>query len=191
MPSKTKFYVTLTGGVLIILAVFFFGINFPLKNIKKINASIIEQRQVLGSLNNQESYQKELKSEGEKMESLKRPVDDLIIDKSKILDLIIELENIAKKTNNKHTISLLEQKEAKKSNESEKEKKEEKEKSGDKVLFQVSCEASFPDLMKFLAYVENMKYHAEITSLNIQYKNSQETSANFGLSFVLKVDVKQ
>lgn len=159
-------------------AVGFFGINFFWQNIKVTNAEIFEQRKKLSSFSSQENYRRELKNEVMQVELYESQVNDWLIDRDRILDFIIELEQIAKDTNNTHTISLMNKSASSGEN------------SNEALFFQVNTQASFSNLMKFLESIEQMPHHSDITSLIIQSRNIENNSNDYTASFVLKVNVK-
>lgn len=164
----------MAGGVIIAAAVGFFGINFPWQNIKVTNVEIFEQRKNLSSFSNQENYRRELKNEVSQVEFYESRINNWLIDRDHILDFIIKLEQIAKDTNNTHTISLMSK----------------EEKGSDALFFQVNTQASFSNLMKFLESIEQTPCYCDITSLAIQSRNIENNSYDYTASFVLKVNVK-
>lgn len=170
----SKFSLTLGISAAAVIAIGVVGVILPLNSIKDLNAKIFEERGKLNSLADQEGYKGDLYNEVKQIEAYKNNIGDVLLDRNRILDFIIELEQIAKNSNNTHTLSLLD-------------KKEEE----DKIFFQVSSQASFKDLMKFLKDVENIHYHCSIEALNIQSKGLDSSAKDiFSASFVLKVNVK-
>lgn len=178
LSAQSKFYFNLVGGVIIVALVGFFGINFFWQNIKVTNAEIFEQRKKLSSFSNRENYRRELKNEVKQVELYESQVNNWLIDRDRILDFIIELEQIAKNTNNTHTISLMNKSVSGGDS------------SNEALFFQVNTEASFSNLMKFLESIEQMPYRCDIASLTIQSRGIENNFNDYTASFVLKVNVK-
>lgn len=172
--APIKFYLAIALSLIAILAVGITGISFSLNGIKDLNKKIFEERKKETSLAGQKNYKRELEKEVKLVDSYSQAINDLLLDQNKILDFIIELEQIARDTNNTHSLSLI-------SN---------KDKNEDKLSFQVSSEAPFSDLLGFLAAIENIRFQSDITSLNIQFANSENNGDKFRSSFVLKVNTR-
>lgn len=171
---RLKFYITLVGSAAVVAAVGFFGVNLSIKEIKDTNAKIFEERKKLSSLTNQESYRRELKNEAEQVDFYEDATRDWLVSRDRLLDFIMDLEQIAENTNNTHEISL----------------QNDKSKEGDSFFFQVQTTASLSDLMRFLTSIESLSYQSDITSLNIQSKNPLTGANEYSASFILKVNVK-
>lgn len=189
LSSKTKFYVTFVVSLIIIFTIGFFGNIIPLKGIRDTKAKINEQREILGSFSNKEGYKRELMQEAEEVDYLGQSLEELLLSKDNVLDLIVDLEEIAKKTNNTHSISLIEQVVAKSSGEEVAGEEKEME-DQNKISFRVSTQASFKNLIIFLAYVENTRYYTEISSLTISGKKLEGGSDSFNANFTLSVYIK-
>lgn len=175
LSPRLKFYLTLAFSIATVAVIGFFGASIPLKNIKRINAQVFEGRSALSSLSQQQGYKQELEKEAKELESYQANLDSFLLDRNKILDFIVELERLAKSTNNVHTISLSAG-------------GDEKEKSDDRLFFRVSTQGTFKDIMKFLSEIETSQYHCDIVSLNIQGMENETVSAN--ASFTIKVNVR-
>jgi len=175
LSPQIKFYVTLLLSAAAVIALGFFGASIPLKNITRINAQVFEGRSALSSLSQQEGYKRELEKEAKELESYQANLDPFLLDRNKILDFIVELERLAKSTNNIHTISLSEG-------------GDKKEKIEDQLFFRVSTQGTFKDIKKFLLEIETSHYHCDITSLSIQGVGSESETAS--ASFTIKVNVR-
>lgn len=172
--APLKFYLAIALSLVVILAVGIAGISYPLGTIKSFNKKIFEERKKETSSVGQKNYKRELEKEVKLVDSYSQAINDLLLDQNKVLDFIIELEQIARDTNNTHSLSLIDN----------------KGKDEDKLSFQVSSEASFSDLIKFIKAVENIRFQSGITFLNIQFASSENSVDKFRGSFILKVNTR-
>lgn len=174
LSPQSKFYLTLVAGIVVVAVFGVAGVNIPLKNIKDTNAKIFAERKELGLLGDQENYRKDLEDEVKQVAAYEKEVNNLLLDRDHILDFIVELERIAKATNNNHTLTLLDQKNM----------------TGDKISFQIETVASFSNLTKFLEAIENTHYHCDIAAITINNQGSESGEGMFKASFTLQVSLK-
>lgn len=99
---------------------------------------------------------------------------------SEALKFIVLIEKFAQATNNNQTVSVVD-------------KKDTKDKSA--VDFQISLRGNFPNLVKFLVYLENASYYNNIKTLGIQRLSAEEDKkaqfATGDISTILTVSVQQ
>lgn len=153
----------------------FFGASIPLRKIKHTSAQVFEGRNALFLLSKQEGYKRELEKEAKDMELYQTNLDYFILERDKILDFIVELEQLAKNTNNVHSVALSSS-------------GDQKQENSDELFFQVSTRGIFKDIIKFLSGIETLRYRSDIVSLNIQGAASELETANASLT--LKINVK-
>lgn len=99
------------------------------------------------------------------------------------LKFIVLLEKFAQATNNNHAISLIDQ--------TQKDKNGNTSTKSGPVSLQINLRGKFPDLMKFLIYLENAPYYNKIQSLRSQIlpKEDKDKAAGEEISTVLELSV--
>jgi hypothetical protein len=81
-------------------------------------------------------------------------IDEAFVPKNQPIEFINQLENLAQKTSNLFEIDLLTL-------------GGDPKKPENAIAFQIRLTGTFPNLMHFLRYLENMKYFAQVQSMNI------------------------
>lgn len=100
-----------------------------------------------------------------------------ILPANEALKFIMLVESIAQNTNNQQEVIAL----------------NDAGEDGDGRLlnFQINLRGNFPDLIKFLAYLENAPYYNKINSLQIQRLAAKKPAETNGINTVLKISVYQ
>jgi|GEM_PF-1424828 len=142
-------------GFLAVLGLIVFLVTTPLiRQIKNDGFELSEKKQNIELLYQdwrvlEESRQEYLKIENE-LNSL-----PTILPPGEALKFIMIIESIAQSTNNRQEVSVIANASAKKEN-------------NQPLDFQINLRGNFPNLVKFLAYLENAPYYNEINSVQIK-----------------------
>lgn len=152
---QNKIYLIL-GALGIIIVILLLSIIFPLvNNIKRLAAEFDQKNNLLASYKEKaESYLGQLRSDYFKLAPEISKINDSFVSPEKVIDSILAVERAAALTNNYQEI------------------KEVKEDGA--LSFQVSLWGSFPNLIKFLARIENLNYFVDSESLQITRVGERE-----------------
>lgn len=151
MDCRQKIYLTLIASAIIIIALLLFLVIPLVHNIKSLSGNLIEKKNTVESFKEKsDKYLKHLKNEYANLEPEISKINSSFIDPEKAVDFILAVERIANLTNNYQEIREIS---------SSKEK--------DVLSFQISLWGSFPNLIKFLAQLENMDYFVDSSSFQI------------------------
>jgi len=180
---EKKFYLTLIiafAGLLIAAGAI---TPFLLAKIKKASAELAEKKKSLDILADKQGnfaiWQKEyqrIKPETDRIGSGFLAPDNL-------LECIVAIEEIAKKTSGKYELKIIEEA---KSDDKKKGAKQEAE----GVSFQVSFWGSFSGLVRFVSYLENMKYFKNILTLQIQRLDQKIGEQSLGTEIAAVLNIK-
>ncbi len=166
LTVEQRIYVV-SGALLLVIVLFVVLIIFPLiGQIRNDSLKIIEKRQAIDSFyqdwqnlkNSQKDYEEF--QQGLAQFSALLPVSDAI-------KFITAIEDVARKTQNQETIAVLEKAPGKQT---------EKTPAQATLDFQISLGGNFPNLVKFLIYLENAPYYNDLNSLQV----SRVSRAEFG-----------
>ena len=168
MNPKQKIYLTLSI-ILAICLVSGFLVIYPLINkIKSSSLAFIEKKETLEILEKEQIEFNLLKEQYKKIEPELTKINQSLLNSEKTLDFIVALENIAEKANNNYEIKVTQL------------QKEPKEKFSF-LTFQIYLWGSFPNLIKFLIYLENMPYWVETDQIQIRPITQEEIGTKKGL----------
>ncbi len=108
-----------------------------------------------------------------------------ILPSSEALKFIVLIEKFAQATNNHQSVSVV--------GAGEQTKAEKTPSAKETIDFQISLHGSFPDLIKFLVYLENAPYYNNIKTLGIQRLSTKgDENANAGqINTIITVSVYQ
>lgn len=167
--KKTYLTIAVFSGLIAIISLL---LVWPLiKQIKTSGQELIQSQETMAiffqNWRNLETSRQQSKEIEEKLAETKfiMPADEAI-------NFIVALENAALATNNSQEISVLTS------------KKEEA------IDFQVTVNGSFPNLLKFMAYLENLSYYNQIASLQINRLESTQISPTKNIFGLTPGDVK-
>lgn len=151
MNTQRKIYLTLVILAVIIIVLLFFLIRPLVARVKTLSTDFIEKNNSLVSFEERGTgYLARLRGEYFDIEPQIPEINRYFLEPDKIIDFILAVEEIATLSSNYQEI--------KAAGGSKKE---------DILSFQISLWGSFPNLIKFLARLENMKYFVDIHSLQI------------------------
>lgn len=167
---QQKIYIS-TGGFLVALILVIVLIILPLvRQIHQDSLKLIEERQAIDSFyqdwqnlkNSQKNYQ-EFQADLAQFSAFLLRAD--------AIKFITAIENMAQQTQNQQTIAVLEK---------APESAAQDVAAGATLDFQISLGGSFPNLIKFLIYLENAPYYNDLNSLQVsrvsQAEGVRETS---------------
>lgn len=161
MEIKKKTYLVLTGIIVLFLAVVFLAAPFLVGEIKAAASKLALQKEGFGRI---QGEQKDVLKWKKEYQEIKPEVDKIIngfINKEGAIDFIMSLEKIAQETGNRYEIKVTE-------------KTDLAAQSIDKktplqfIDFQISLWSGFPNLIRFMAYLDSLPYAKEIKNLQIQ-----------------------
>ena len=175
MESKKKIYLGLGIMAVAFLLACFLLVPFLIKQIKAASQDLIIQQQGFEKSQKEQQnifhWKRQYQSSKQEIEK----VANSFISQEKLLDFVLALENIAQKSGNRCEIYVAEQKtkELVISDEEGEKKENSKGESVEVVVFQVSLSGNFDGLVRFLAYLDNLSYLNEISSIQIQRINQE------------------
>ena len=157
MSEKNKIYAFALAVILLILAVVFLIIPLLVSKIKSTSISLAQQKEALNNLEAKQRNFYEFNREYQQIKPDLEKIDSAFVEEGKILDFIVALENIAKQSGNKYEIKVIERPAGG------------TEQGGAKSInFQISLKGSYPNLIRFLVYLEGLPYMNKVSTLQIQ-----------------------
>ena len=158
MNTQRKIYLTLVILAVVIIVLLFFLIRPLVAKVKAVSDNFIEKNNSLASFEERGTdYLARLRGEYLDIESQIPEINKYFLFPNKVIDFILAIEEIATLSNNYQEI-----KEVGSPAPPTDGSKEE-----DILSFQISLRGNFPNLIKFLARLENMEYFIDIHSLQI------------------------
>lgn len=167
MNPKQKIYLTLSIILAIYLLTGFLIISPLISKIKYSSLAFIEKKETLEILEKEQIEFNLLKEQYKRIKPELTRIDQSLLNSEKTLDFIVALENIAEKANNNYEIKVTQL------------QKEPKEKFSF-LTFQISLWGSFPNLIKFLVYLENVPYWVETDQIQIRPVGQEEIGIKKG-----------
>jgi hypothetical protein len=164
LTTRQKIYLT-GGGSLAVLVLFIGLIVSPLiDQIHQESQKLIQEQQIIDSFyRDWENLRNSQKSHEDFQENLAK--FNVFLPPAEAIKFITAVENIAQKTQNQEDISALEKRSG-----------EPRAASVDAALdFQIALAGSFPDLIKFLIYLENASYYNDVNFLQISRVSYSES----------------
>jgi type II secretory pathway component PulM len=181
---KQKIYLTAGCFLIVVVLIVVFGVLPLISKIKKEGKVLISKKQMMEFFYDDwrtlENAKKEYQKIQKEMDSL-----SALLPLNETIKFIMSLENIAQITNNQEEISVLNY-----GSQSVAESQK-KQPQKDSLSFQVKLQGSFPNLIKFLTYLENNSYYNDVNSIQIQRFSQKELSNIGDISTVLKLSVYQ
>ncbi|KKR04141.1 MAG: hypothetical protein UT31_C0002G0010 [Parcubacteria group bacterium GW2011_GWF2_39_13b] len=159
MEIKRKIYI-LSGAVAIVfLIAIFWAVPFLIRQISRASSDLLGLGNDLAKIQEEQKnfgrFEKEyraIKPEAEK-------ISDVFIEKGKAIDFIIALEKIAQQSGNQVQIQVMETKQELTEN----------------IDFQVSLWGEFSNLVKFIAYLDNLSYLNQVDVIQIERVNQDDS----------------
>lgn len=162
LKSQQKIYLHLIIFSLIICLILILVI-LPLINRVKAKSQVFQQEQrTLFLLREKKNYLTQLQTEAQISQTNLDKVKGVFLQPEQAIDFIMALESIASLTANQQEIQIL-------SPTKEKTKIERP-----TLSFQLSLWGSFPNLIRFLIYLENMDYLVQVEQLRIRRLSQQD-----------------
>lgn len=173
LKSKQKIYLNLIiFGLLFCLVLIL--IILPLINrLESSSQGFQENQRTLLILKEKKNYLDQLEKEAQISQTNLEQVQEFFLQPDQAINFIKTLENIASLTVNQQGIKIIAPTKAKRE-----EKKEEK----PTLSFQLSLWGSFPNLIRYLIYLENMDYCLQVEELRIRRLPEREMSGRPNLS---------
>ncbi len=184
MKSLTKNQkLLLTVGIgLCIIILYIAVIIYPqTSNILKFNEDIHQEKIQLAQLDIEGADLKKFKDKEAEVNYILNQLSVHLIKEEDILDFIVQLEDIAEKTNNEQEINI-QQEEEKPAVKKTEGNTEETESSQDGIKVQVTLKGDFNSLMDYLTELENAEILSDQLSLNTQLQGLDETKTNTPLT---------
>lgn len=157
MKIKHKIYLNLILLAGIILILLFAGISPLLAEIKQLSVDYKQSNNLLASYQEKTgNYFQELEQQYLDLQSEISKIQQAFIDSEKAVEFILKVERLANTTNNYQEIKEISV----------------TENNSKGLTFRISLWGSYPNLIKFLAQLENMDYFVD--SNNLQMSSIQE-----------------
>jgi len=148
-----KIFITLGATILIVFSLVFFVMKPLLVQVKHQSIKYQEKSLLFERRKELESYLRRLKADVKIAQERSLVFKGMLLDSDKTVDFIVRLEEIAIQTNNWQELSIPASKEKKEKYPSQE--------------FNVTLEGSFPNLIRYLVHLENMKWFVGVDSLKI------------------------
>jgi len=179
---KQKTYFNIAIFFSVVVAIFYIGNFYLIETVKSLSAEVVNKKQEIRRLNEQSGQIDNIRMGYKYMQEEMDEVSELIVDYSEIIDFIVEVENIAKENKVDLDINVLNK------------KGEHLNSNLFFVGYDIKAAGEFDNLMRFLVYLENLKYLNKVENIRIYYdsKNKKDfiDSDKITLSVNLKVYVK-
>ena len=160
IKQKTYFDILIFSSVVITL--FYVGNFYLIETVKSLSLEIIDKKQKIEKLNKQSEQIDSIRTGYKYMQEEMNEVSGLIVNYSDIIDFIIEVENVAEKSEVELNISVS-NKEGEYLND-----------SLSFVSYNLEAVGDFDNLMRFLVYLENLKYLNEVENMRIYYDSEDK-----------------
>lgn len=174
---KQKTYFNIAAFFSIVVIIFYIGNSYLIETVKNLSLEVVSKKQEIERLNEQSSQVDSIKTGYEYMQEEMDKVSDLIVDYPNIIDFIVEIENVAAKSEIDLEISVS-NKEVEYLND-----------DLSSVDYGVEAAGDFDNLMRFLVYLENLKYLNKVENIRIYYDDKIDAE-EIVLNASLKVYVK-
>lgn len=163
---KQKTYLNLLALFSVMVGLFYVGDFYLVKAVKNSSAEIVEKKQEIERLKEQNSQINSIRTGYKHMQKEMDEISNLTVDYSDIIKFIIEIENIAKENEVNLNINVSD--------------KEGESLSGNlsSVGYNLKASGDFNGLMRFLIHLENLKYYNDIESINMFYDNKNKGGAD-------------
>jgi len=162
IKQKTYFNIFIFSSI--VVALFYVGNFYLIETVKKSSLEIVDKKQKIEKLNKQSDQIDSIRAGYKYMQEEMDEVSGLIVDYSDVIDFIIEVENVAEKSEVELDINV--------SN------KEGEYLNNDLsfVGYNVEATGDFDKLMRFLVYLENLKYLNKVENTRMYYDNENKTN---------------
>ena len=177
---KQKSYISILFSVGAIFALLYFGAVYLAEKEENISLEIIDKKKKMEQLRMQNEQIEKTRSAYENWQKEIKYVSGSVVSYSKLFDYIIEIENLASKSN----VGL--EKEAFAENKGE---------LCENFLYtyyKIKISGSFDNIMKFLTRLENLKYYSDLENIKIASENKtgiKDNDLNSG-KIILDADLK-
>ena len=165
--SYKRELVVAVGFVVLNLVILFLGGWFLTSKIISSSAQLTEEKGVLEVTQKNWEQITRSQKETQSIKSELAKIDEAFVSKNEPIEFIDLLENLAQKTNNLFGIELMTL-------------GADPKKSENALLFQIRLTGNFSNLMHFLNYLENMKYQAQVQTLNISRVGASASQTSGG-----------
>lgn len=162
IKQKTYFNILIFSSAVITL--FYVGNFYLIETVKNLSLEVVDKKQKIEKLNKQSEQIDSIRAGYKYMQEEMDEVSGLVVNYSDIIDFIIEVENIAEKSEVKLDISV---------------SNKEGEYLNDDLSFvgyNIEAAGDFENLMRFLVYLENLKYLNKVENVRIYYDNKNKTN---------------
>lgn len=156
MSEKRKIYAILGSAAILLLIAAIIAISFLLVKIKFVALELAQAEKFLEGLGNEQQDLIRLAREYQEIAPELNKINTIFLRKEKFLDLILILEEIAKRSGNQYDVKLLS------------EYAKEEGSALPTAILQISLRGSFNSLVKFLFYLENMPYLNKVKTMQVQ-----------------------
>lgn len=171
---KQKLYITITGSVILLIAVFFFLVIPFVNSLQETSEAFLQNREELTRLTERQKQLGNLENEYKKNQELLEKIDEALYEQDiDDLEFILLIEDIAKRTDNTHTLSPPTYHVS----------------SQDTPYFSssIALEGSFDGLLRFLELFGVMKFYADIDGITIS--NAGKKIISSGNASTLKTTI--
>jgi len=152
MKIQHKIYLNLIGLVVISLILVFVGVRPLIAKVKQLSQDYQQKNKTLISYQKKVgNYLQELEEKYSQLQTEVNQINQAFIDSEQAINLILKVEQLAKTTNNYQEIKEISLAEG----------------EDQSLTFRVSLWGSYPNLIKFLAQVENMGYFVSSSYLHL------------------------
>ena len=161
---RQKTYFNILVFFFAVCALFYVGNFYLIETVKSLSLEIVGKKQKIEKLNRQSDEIDSIRTGYRYMQEKMDEVSGLVVNYPDIIDFIIEVENVAEKSEIELDISVS--------------KKEMEYLNNDLsfVGYNIEAAGDFNNLMYFLAYLENLKYLNKVENIRIYYNDKSRKS---------------
>jgi len=178
--TKKKLYVNMLFSIGAIFALLYFGAVYLVAEEKKLSLEIINKKKRIKQLESQNEQIGEIRSAYKNWQDSMNYVSNSVVNYSELFNYIIEIENLADENNVKleKDVSV----------------KNKKQLRGDflRTYYKIKVSGSFNNVMRFLFYLENLKYYSDVENIRIisEDKSGIEGDDTNSGKVILSADLK-
>ncbi len=155
-------------AVVVVLALLYFANVYLAGKVREASSAIIEKEQRVERLRKQAKQVDEIRSAYKEIEEKMMKIESSIVNRSRVVDFIVEIENTAKEDGVGLEISISGRQEAMEGNFLSR-------------YYSVKASGDFNKVVKFLVDLENLKYYLDLENIRISSVDGRDEKKETGL----------
>ena len=146
------------------MAIFYIGNFYLVETVKSLSLEIVDKKQKIERLNKQSDQIDSIRMGYEYIQEEMDRASDLIVNYPDIIDFIVEIENVAEKSEVDLDISVSNKKGESLNNDLS------------VVGYGIMATGDFNSIMRFLVYLENLRYLNKVENIRVYYESRNKNN---------------